>query len=43
MLVRDGKAEAWPNLLKTEIADRLVEAMIVMLTPNHADREPANV
>ena len=43
MLVRDGKAEAWPKMLKTEIAEKLVEAMIMTLTPNHADRELANV
>jgi hypothetical protein len=43
MLVRDGKAEVWPKMLKTEIAEKLVEAMIMTLTPNHADRELANV
>ncbi|WP_332923245.1 bifunctional phosphopantothenoylcysteine decarboxylase/phosphopantothenate--cysteine ligase CoaBC [Candidatus Puniceispirillum sp.] len=43
MLVRDGTSEAWPKMRKTEIADKLVAAMIMTLNETVADKEPANV
>ena len=43
MLVRDGTTEAWPRMPKTEIAEKLVESMIMALNKNTADKEPADV
>ena len=43
MLVRDGATDAWPTMPKTEIADKLVETMIMTLKQKSADREPADV
>jgi phosphopantothenoylcysteine decarboxylase/phosphopantothenate--cysteine ligase len=47
ILVRDGTSEAWPQMPKTDIADKLVAAMITTLHQKSAlapsdDREPAD-
>lgn len=47
ILVRDGTSEAWPQMPKTDIADKLVAAMITTLHQTSAlaasvDREPAD-
>ena len=48
MLIRDSKTETWPKMRKTEIADKLVEAMIKTLNQKptretSADRNITNV
>jgi phosphopantothenoylcysteine decarboxylase/phosphopantothenate--cysteine ligase len=48
MLIRDSKTESWPSMRKTEIADKLVEHMIMALNQKparetSADRNITNV